>query len=55
MNPRIGHLLVLSTALVALAVGCQGKPSDDADNLKPLSPEEAAKYRQVTVHVTGMT
>jgi len=53
MITRIGNLLVMTAAFSALSVGCQQQAADNA--LKPLSAEEAAKYRQVTVHVKGMT
>ena len=51
MIPRVGQLLLVSTSLMMLTVGCQRQ----ADEQKPLSETEADKYRQVTVKVTGLT
>ena len=54
MIPRVGQMLLFSTSLMMLGAGCQ-KQADDGANQKPLSQTEAAKYRQVTVKVTGLT
>ncbi len=54
MIPRIGQLLIMSTVAAMFAVGCQ-KPGGDEPEPEPLSKEEAAKYRQVKVKVTGAT
>ena len=64
MIPRIGQMLLFSTSLMMLAAGCQkqadeqkslSKTEADGAEQKPLSKTEAAKYRQVTVKVTGLT
>ncbi|MFQ5731892.1 MAG: hypothetical protein ACE5KM_08050 [Planctomycetaceae bacterium] len=55
MIPRIGPMLLVSASLMMLTtVGCQ-KQADEGADQKPLSKTEAAKYRQVTVKVSGMT
>ncbi len=54
MIPRVGQMLLVSTSLMMLTVGCQ-RQADDGAEQKPLSKTEAAKYRQVIIKVTGMT
>ncbi len=55
MIPRVGQMLLVSTSLMMLlTAGCQ-RAADEGAEQKPLSKTEAAKYRQVTVKVTGMT
>ncbi len=54
MIPRIGPMLLVSASLMMMTVGCQRLAEEGAEQ-KPLSKTEAAKYRQVTVKVTGMT
>ncbi|GAB4147220.1 MAG: hypothetical protein Tsb009_20350 [Planctomycetaceae bacterium] len=53
MKRKTVHALVMLLFLGLLSTSCQ-KPDGEADQ-KPLSKTEAAKYRQVTIKVTGLT
>lgn len=52
LSPNTTRFAV-TTALLIL-VGCNNRP-DSGPEEKPLSKTESAKYRQVTIQVTGLT
>lgn len=54
MIPKIGRMFFMTTSCVLLTLGCQQRAEEVTDP-KPLTKAEAAKFREVTIGVTGMS